>query len=404
AYLYNASQPLLAGQSTSVSYTLIDGDGDTATATIRFANGTTTAEQAPQVASTTTAGGLLTLGGLLNVDLLNFSSRQGFAALDNNNNITALTIAYGALLNVTLGTAFLTFDQAVANELGLNVTYTHNPGLLGLIGGSGELVVTAKDGGTIDNLALNEFLATVHSNDQTLDLSVLQNFTITATDSAGLQGSESASNLINIDLLSASANTPAYIGGDANNNILDGTAQDDILYGFDGNDVINGGAGNDIIRGGAGNDTLNGGDGNDILIGGTGNDILTGGAGVDVFKWERGDDGVAGAPARDTITDFNPASLTQGGDVLDLRDLLQGENAGNLENYLHFEKSGSDTIIHVSANGGYANDAHAISGSFSSSNTTQQIVLSGVDLTAGQTSDAAVIANLMAQQKMITDA
>jgi large repetitive protein len=44
-----------------------------------------------------------------------------------------------------------------------------------------------------------------------------------------------------------------------------------------------------------------------------------------------------------------------------------------------------------------------VSGSFSSGNTTQQIVLSGVDLTTGQTSDAAIIANLLSQQKLVTD-
>jgi large repetitive protein len=123
---------------------------------------------------------------------------------------------------------------------------------------------------------------------------------------------------------------------------------------------------------------------------------LTGGAGVDVFKWDRGDDGVAGNPARDTITDFNKATVAQGGDILDVRDLLQGENNANLTNYLHFEKSGSDTIIHISSSGGYA-------GNFSNGQTTQQIVLTGVDLVTGQSNDAAIITNLLAQQKLITD-
>jgi len=201
----------------------------------------------------------------------------------------------------------------------------------------------------------------------------------------------------------SSSNSSIISGDSGNNTNLIGTSSDDIIYGYAGNDTLNGGAGNDILRGGAGNDTLNGGDGNDILIGGKGNDTLTGGAGVDVFKWDRGDDGVAGSPARDTITDFNKNAVAQGGDILDVRDLLQGENAGNLVNYIHFEKSGSDTIINISSNGGYAGDAHNVSGSFSSGNTTQQIVLSGVDLTTGQTSDAAIIANLLSQQKLVTD-
>jgi len=301
-----------------------------------------------------------------------------------------------------LGTAYLTYSQAVANELGLNVSYTQSSGFLGLIGANGKMVITAADGGTVDNLAINEFLSTVKTNEQAVDLSLFQNFKITAVDSTGLQDSESASNLINIDLLNSNKGTP-IISGDSTDNTVNGTSGNDIIYGYAGNDTLNGGAGNDILRGGAGNDKLNGGDGNDILIGGKGNDTLTGGAGVDVFKWDRGDDGVAGAPARDTITDFNKSSVSQGGDILDVRDLLQGENAGNLVNYIHFEKSGSDTIVHISSNGGFATDAHNVSGSFSSGNTTQQIVLSGVDLTTGQTSDAAIISNLLSQQKLITD-
>ncbi|MBF4991570.1 retention module-containing protein [Methylophilus sp. QUAN] len=391
--------------TSSFNYTLSDNDGDTssATLTVNVAKQVTSIPQvAPEVSNGMGAAGLLTLPGLLNVDLLNFSSRQAFTASDVNNNISSVTIAYNTFIGVTLGTAYLTYSQAVANELGLNVSYTQSSGFLGLIGANGKMVITAADGGTVDNLALNEFLSTVKTNEQAVDLSLFQNFKITAVDSTGLQDSESASNLINIDLLNSNKGTP-IIGGDSADNTVNGTSGNDIIYGYAGNDTLNGGAGNDILRGGAGNDKLNGGDGNDILIGGKGNDTLTGGAGVDVFKWDRGDDGVAGTPARDTITDFNKSSVSQGGDILDVRDLLQGENAGNLVNYLHFEKSGSDTIIHISSNGGFATDAHNVSGSFSSGNTTQQIVLSGVDLTTGQTSDAAIISNLLSQQKLITD-
>jgi T1SS-143 domain-containing protein len=175
------------------------------------------------------------------------------------------------------------------------------------------------------------------------------------------------------------------------------------IVGGDGNDVLQGTAGKDILFGGGGNDTLSGGAGNDLLIGGKGNDTMTGGAGVDVFKWDHGDDGVAGFPARDIITDFNKAPVNQGGDVLDIRDLLQGENPNNLANYMHFEKSGSDTIIHISSNGGFANDAHSVSGAFNSGQETQTIVVAGVDLTNGQTNDAAVIANLLTQQNIVVD-
>ncbi|WP_081624281.1 retention module-containing protein [Methylophilus sp. 1] len=405
SFSFTPKNTSVAGTS-SFNYTLSDNDGDTssATLTVNVAKQITSIPQvAPEVSNGMGAAGLLTLPGLLNVDLLNFSSRQAFTASDVNNNISSVTIAYNTFIGVTLGTAYLTYSQAVANELGLNVSYTQSSGFLGLIGANGKMVITAADGGTVDNLALNEFLSTVKTNEQAVDLSLFQNFKITAVDSTGLQDSESASNLINIDLLNSNKGTP-IIGGDSADNTVNGTSGNDIIYGYAGNDTLNGGAGNDILRGGAGNDKLNGGDGNDILIGGKGNDTLTGGAGVDVFKWDRGDDAlVNGSVARDTINSFDKSSVSQGGDILDVRDLLQGENAGNLVNYLHFEKSGSDTIIHISSNGGFATDAHNVSGSFSSGNTTQQIVLSGVDLTTGQTSDAAIISNLLSQQKLITD-
>ena len=392
--------------SAQLGYTLSDNDGDTSSSrlTLNVTKNTTfvtTPQVAPDVSNAVSASGLIAIPGLLNVDLLNFASRQAFTASDINNNISNVTIAYNTLLGVVLGSNLLSYSQAVATELGLKISYTQNSGLLGLVGASGKLVVTALDGGTVDNLALNEFLSTVKV-DQTVGVNALQSMTITATDSSGLQDSATSSTLLSLNLLSSANSTP-ILGGDSGNNIVDGTSGNDIIYGYAGDDTLNGGAGNDILRGGAGNDILKGGDGNDILIGGKGNDTLTGGAGVDVFKWDHGDDGVAGTPARDTITDFNKAAVSQGGDVLDVRDLLQGENAGNLVNYLHFEKSGSDTIVHISANGGFVNDAHNVSGAFSSGTTTQQIVLAGVDLTTGQTTDAAIINNLLSQQKLITD-
>ena len=95
---------------------------------------------------------------------------------------------------------------------------------------------------------------------------------------------------------------------------------------------------NDALGGGTGNDTLLGMGGNDILSGGQGNDTMTGGLGADVFKWNLGDQGTAGAPARDVVMIFDVA---QAGEALDLRDLLVGEHstAGgtfNLTQYLQF--------------------------------------------------------------------
>ena len=188
------------------------------------------------------------------------------------------------------------------------------------------------------------------------------------------------------------------------------TANGNAIGGGSGADILTGGAGDDYITGGAGNDTINGGAGNDTIIGGAGNDTLTGGLGADVFKWNLGDSGVKGTPAIDTITDFNTATPATGGDVLDLRDLLvselhSGNNVGNLQNYLHFEKFGTDTIVHISSTGGFTTvlDTHTVGPLFSTANEDQRIVLSATDLVGTSTNDASIIANLLLAQKLITD-
>ncbi len=121
-----------------------------------------------------------------------------------------------------------------------------------------------------------------------------------------------------------------------------------LVGGGDGNDTLGGLGGNDVVYGGAGNDALDGGAGNDLLLGGIGNDTLTGGLGADVFAWRLGDQGSTGTPARDVITDFTPGQ----GDALDLRDLLQGESATNLGNYLRFDTEGTKLVLLVDHDGG----------------------------------------------------
>jgi hypothetical protein len=153
-------------------------------------------------------------------------------------------------------------------------------------------------------------------------------------------------------------------------------------------------AGSQQVIGSAGNDSISTGADNDVLTGGAGNDRLTGGSGSDTFVWRLADQGTASHPARDVISDFNTATPAAGGDVLDLRDLLQGENhptgIGNLGSYLHFAQSGADTILEVK---------HTGSGS-----VTQQIVFEGVDLTSNGTStDAQIIQSLLTNGKLIVD-
>ncbi len=159
----------------------------------------------------------------------------------------------------------------------------------------------------------------------------------------------------------------------------------------------------DYILGLSGNDTLSGLGGSDTLVGGTGSDWLTGGAGNDVFAWSLNDQGSKGAPAVDTITDFEISA-----DILDLRDLLVGEGSGagntvgDLENYLDFEVSGTTTTIHVSTTGAFTG------GTYSAAAEDQTIVLQNVDLpsalglTSGAT-DAQIISAMLTQGKLVVD-
>jgi Ca2+-binding RTX toxin-like protein len=147
-------------------------------------------------------------------------------------------------------------------------------------------------------------------------------------------------------------------GTDGDDLHLTGTSGNEVIYGGWGNDTLSGGGGNDRLIGGAGDDHLvAGAGGSNVLIGGAGNDVMTGSAaGADVFKWALADQVAVGTPAIDHITNFNTASIPKGGDVLDLRDLLQGEhsaaamehgNAGSLDQYLNFEVLGGKLAMDV---------------------------------------------------------
>ncbi|WP_150099933.1 retention module-containing protein [Shewanella loihica] len=160
--------------------------------------------------------------------------------------------------------------------------------------------------------------------------------------------------------------------------IIAGNQGDDILFGQGGDDELHGGSGDDMLLGGHGSDMLIGGAGEDILIGGLGDDTLTGGTGkadgeADTFVWQQGDTGT------DHITDFD---INQ--DKLDLSDLLQGENGGNLEDYLHFTVDNGSTTIEIDAN----NDGHV----------DQTIVLDGVDLSHLGTTDGQIINGLLGSE------
>ena len=185
----------------------------------------------------------------------------------------------------------------------------------------------------------------------------------------------------------------------AKTNVTSGTTAADELFGTNTPDLIYGREGDDTITGGGSIDRLIAGDGNDSITGGVGNDSMSGGLGADTFIWTLADAGVQGASANDTISDFDVASSALGGDVLDLRDLLAGEHAsgiGNLADFLHFEKAGTDTIVHISSTGEFATG-------FNAANDVQTIALLNVDMLAGLSNDQAVIQDLLSKNKLSVD-
>ena len=164
---------------------------------------------------------------------------------------------------------------------------------------------------------------------------------------------------------------------------LIGSDKGEILIADDSGNILMGNAGDDSLVGGSGNDTLDGGAGNDLLIGGQGDDSLTGGSGEDTFYWRAGDAG-----GNDTITDFTAGP---GGDVLDSHELLTGENATNLTDYLSVSSDGTDTTITVDTDGA------------GSAGQTLMVVVQGVDLVGAQTDQAAILQQLLDDGNLVVD-
>jgi VCBS repeat-containing protein len=202
-----------------------------------------------------------------------------------------------------------------------------------------------------------------------------------------------------------------HIQGFGDSDVLSGGDGNDLIYGDAGTDTLNGGNGRDVLFGGVGNDSLNAGVGDDRLSGGAGNDGLTGGLGSDVFAWTFAERGAAGAPGSDRISDFEFAPPAAGGDLLDLRDLLQGEakagfGAGTLDQYLDFDTTSlaGSTIIRISSGGGFTG------GAYNAAAEDQRIEITGVDMrSAGvfglnaSASDNAIIAQLLQRGQLIAD-
>ena len=197
-----------------------------------------------------------------------------------------------------------------------------------LAGGAGNDLLFGETGN--DNLDGGDGIDTVSYASATGGLRI--NLLQTAGQAVG--GGHGTDALSGIENVIGSRFGDAIIGNNAGNRLV-GDAGNDNLRGMAGNDQLFGGTGNDILQGASGNDTLNGLAGSDVLVGGAGSDTF-------VFSHEGG---------LDTILDFNSASLAQGGDVLDLRDLFQDATGSDLSDYLAVREEDGSTIISVDRDG-----------------------------------------------------
>ncbi|WP_163836141.1 retention module-containing protein [Spartinivicinus ruber] len=227
------------------------------------------------------------------------------------------------------------------------------------------------------------------------------NITATATEPSTGSTSQTASS-INVNVLPGLEPAGDFTyqeGDDAVQNITLGEGTD-IYAAKGGNDVVAGGGGDDTILGQAGNDFLSGGTGDDILVGGFGHDTLTGGDGADQFVWQRYDSGQldtfdAGIPVPaadpsnpqvDHVTDFEAHK-----DILNVKDLLQGDNPQNIDNFLTLNFSGGSTTIDVSPKG--------------DGQVYQKIVLDNVDLSTqyGGGTSHDIIQNMIQEGTLVID-
>ena len=356
-WTYQVTSPLSYGQHTwTVNMTDVAGNTGTDTYTVNVVNPIT----APSVlANANSLLGIIdtNIAGLIQLD------QQLFAAADVNNNLSQVVITLANGL-IALGGEEFVYSEQLKELFGYTVvtqasTLEVRVGDLVIIPGQPAQITITKPGGILDNLEINEFLASVSMQGGLLggviNLSLLSNLSITAIDSTGLSTTYSKTNIVDVDLLEnllSGDSSPVKEGTNEPDTLNFSTSSTNVnLYGYDGNDVLTGGSGNDIIRGGDGNDTLIGNAGNDYLNGGAGNDIITAGLGADTVGFDllvAADN--TGGNGLDTWDDFNLAQ----GDKIDISQLLGNEvNALNLDQYVtvNFNQSESTVTLSIDRDG-----------------------------------------------------
>jgi hypothetical protein len=116
-----------------------------------------------------------------------------------------------------------------------------------------------------------------------------------------------------------------------------------------------------------------------------------------IFVWESTDKGVPGTPETDTLDNFDIEGAV---DVLNIDDLLQGEEGdgndiGNLLNYIHIE-AGIDSTIQISSSGGFT------SGIYDFSVEDKTIILNNVNLSSFGIDDEQIIKAMISSGILVT--
>ncbi len=349
------------------SYTIVDKDGDHASGTITLTTAATAeANHAPVVSVDSDGHNILGLVDLAVNPLLDLSKTQHVAVADVDNNLIRVDVSVGQFLS--LGT--LLGDHSKLS-LSLDPALTQGLHISGV--DSRHLVIESDTPGhTIDVAQVNHLLSTLsYDPAHVLGLSVdlFPQLTIKATDAAGATDSKTvSSSIVAIDV-----NAPTLA------------------------------------------------DHTEHTVSGSGEHHGT--CDTDVFAWTLADRPTTTEHNHtDTITDFNCAARSAGGDVLDLRDLLQTDHnstatsgtsgtasVDKLLNFLDFDTHSQpgSTIIHVSASGSFQADATGHSDSTGCADQ-QHIVLANVDLRASlgldqSANDHQIISELMNRGKLLVD-
>jgi hypothetical protein len=124
---------------------------------------------------------------------------------------------------------------------------------------------------------------------------------------------------------------------------------------------------------------------------------------TDTFVWMLEDAGLGGAPAIDKLYGFAARGAASGGDVLDMRGLLQGAsaNAADLLRYIEIRYAGGHTEFFVSSAGAFAG------GSYNPPAEDQHITLVGLNLfgAAGVAagSEAALLGVMLGSGNLLVD-